>query len=179
MELLETYSLSDIVIFTCMLAVAIKGFFAVFDWGKERLQKVFDKGYDEKERAEKIDSQLGDNTAQIESINQSLMDMDAKIDKLVDVMNRRIDMLVESDKESIKAYITEKHHYFVYDKKWIDDYNLECLSKRFAVYQEEHGNSFIEGLMDEIADLPKRPPTEDDVVKFENTEKYVKRKKNV
>jgi hypothetical protein len=38
---------------------------------------------------------------------------------------------MKSDKDSIKAFITKEHHYFCYEKGWIDDYNLDCLEKRF------------------------------------------------
>ncbi|MCD7810246.1 MAG: hypothetical protein LUG91_00075 [Ruminococcus sp.] len=187
-DLLTSYSVSEILIFCVMLALAVKGVVSFFDWSKERLKKIFDKGYAEKERDKKINDEISDLEKfyeekdvvdkGFENINKALLETNNRIDALVQTMNRRIDTLVESDKESIKAYITEKHHYFVYDKGWIDDYNLECLSKRFAVYKEEHGNSFIEGLMDEIYDLPKRPPSEDGIQeKFENTERYVKQAK--
>ena len=49
------------------------------------------------------------------------------------------------DKEDIKAFITLQHHKFVYEQEWIDDYSMECLEKRFAIYEREHGNSFVLG----------------------------------
>lgn len=85
-------------------------------------------------------------------------------------------MLIESDKESIKAYATERHHFFVYEQGWIDNYSLECLERRFVIYQHENGNSFVEGLMDEIRALPKQPP-EQYKHKFDGTATYVKNAK--
>lgn len=79
-------------------------------------------------------------------------------------------------KESIKAYVTERHHFFVYEHGWIDDYSMECLERRFLIYQHEHGNSFVEGLMDEIRALPKQPP-EQYKHKFDGTATYVKNAK--
>ena len=37
---------------------------------------------------------------------------------------------------------------------------MECIEKRFAIYEREHGNSFVKGLMNEIRALPKRPPAD-------------------
>lgn len=71
------------------------------------------------------------------------------------------------------SYITISHHYFVYLQKWIDDYTLDTLEKRFAVYRQENGNSFVKGLMNEIRALPKQPP-EDDLHKYTCTAEYVR-----
>ena len=89
-----------------------------------------------------------------------------------DLMNTQIELLTESDKEDIKAFITNQHHHFVYQQEWIDDYSMECLEKRFAVYEREHGNSFVLGLMNEIRALPKRPPVEIEH-RYACTAKYV------
>ena len=44
---------------------------------------------------------------------------------------------MNSDKDAIKAFITREHHYFCYQKKWIDDYSLDCIEKRYEHYKEE------------------------------------------
>ena len=85
-------------------------------------------------------------------------------------------MLIESDKEDIKSYVTERHHHFAYEQGWIDDYSLECLERKFVIYRHEHGNSFVEGLMDEIRALPKQPP-EQYKHKFDGTATYVRNAK--
>ena len=85
-----------------------------------------------------------------------------------------IEMLIESDKEDIKAFITLQHHKFVYEQEWIDDYSMECLEKRFAIYEREHGNSFVLGLMNELRALPKRPPREVEH-RYIGTAEYIKK----
>ena len=142
-QLLNNYSLHEILIFLIVLALGIKGFITFWDWAVDRLRKIFHKENQQDLDREKI-HQLSENQ-----------------EKLIDNMSKlteKIDMLIESDKADIKAYITEKHHHFVYDKKWIDDYSLDSLEKRFNHYVEEGGNSFIGGLMSEIRQLPKAPP---------------------
>ena len=67
----------------------------------------------------------------------------------------KVNLLIASDRDDIKSWITEKHHYYCYSQEWIDDYSLDCIEKRFAHYQDEGGNSFIAALMAEIRALPK------------------------
>ena len=82
-------------------------------------------------------------------------------DDILECLSDKIDMLVESDRDSIKAYITEKHHHFCYQVGWIDDFSLECLERRFKHYRDEGGNSFIGGFMDELRNLPKGSAIQD------------------
>lgn len=142
-QLLNNYSLYEILIFLITLALGIKGFFTFWDWAVERLRKIFHKENEQDAEKNKI-QKLSENQIQlIEDVKK---------------LAQKIDMLIESDKADIKAYITEKHHFFVYDKKWIDDHSLDSLEKRFKRYEEEGGNSFVGGLMSEIRQLPKVPP---------------------
>lgn len=74
--------------------------------------------------------------------------------KSLQKLSKEVNALVCSDRDAIKAYITEKHHYFVYKQGWIDDYSLECLEKRFDHYLEYGGNSFVAQEMEELRQLP-------------------------
>ena len=135
----------------------------------------YDKDYKSIEERKKLEEEI-DDLNKFYSEKKKVDDTFAKIDRTFEKINERIDMLIESDKEDIKSYITEKHHFFVYGQGWIDDYSLECLERRFAVYQQEHGNSFVEGLMNEIRALPKQPP-EADKQKYIGTAEYVRNAK--
>jgi hypothetical protein len=42
-ELLQQYSLTDIIVFTTLLALAIKSLITFFDWAHERFEKIFNK----------------------------------------------------------------------------------------------------------------------------------------
>lgn len=140
-ELLENFSIEQILIFGVLLALAIKGVVSFFDWLQDRNKKI----------AKKI--------AQPESLKDKINKNNKEIDDLkksIQVLTKKIDLLIESDKDDIKAYITKQHHHFCYEQGWIDDYSLDCIEKRFGHYEEQGGNSFIQGLMEEIRDLPKR-----------------------
>lgn len=144
-ELLSIYSISEILAIIITLALAIKGVVSFWDWAKERLQKMFNKETQQEKSQQKI-----------EALTESQQQLVEAVKKLTE----KVDMLIDSDKDDIKAYITDKHHYYVYTQKWIDDYTLDCIARRFKHYQDEGGNSFIETLMKELKTLPKQPPRE-------------------
>lgn len=165
-ELFQSYSVSDVVVFAVIFAVAIKESVTFFDWGKERLRKAFDKSSKSEQEKQAIEDR-------VDKLDKLCSETTAAFGKI----NKQIDMLIESDKEDIKSYIVKEHHYFVYTQGWIDDYSMECMERRFAVYRQEHGNSFIEGLMNEIRALPKQPP-ETDRQKYVGTAEFVKNAKH-
>lgn len=142
LELLNNYSVMEIITFIILLSIAVKGVVDFIDWIKGKLKALYTK-----EKSEE------DEIQRITNLETSI----EKINKSVDELTDKINLLVESDKDAIKAYITKEHHYYCYERRWIDDYSLDCLEKRFAHYIEEKGNSFVENLMDEIRALPREP----------------------
>lgn len=170
-ELLTKYSLSDILIFIVLLFFAIKEMVNASDWIRDRIKKINDKGLKAKEEHETLQDEI-DDLNKLYDEKKRIDSNFEKLNKAIDRLNDRIELFTESDKEDIKAFITNQHHYFVYEQGWIDDYSMECLEKRFAVYEKEHGNSFVLGLMNEIRALPKRPPVEIEH-RYTCTAKYV------
>lgn len=139
-ELFTTYSLGEIVAFLVVLAGTVKGFFAFWDWAVDKLRKVFKKESlqeQDKERVKQLETDVKNLTLNIAEIKTA------------------IQLLTQSDKDDIKAWITEKHHYFCYEKRHIDDYSLDCIEKRYKHYKDEGGNSFIKDLMEDLRQLPK------------------------
>lgn len=139
-ELFTTYSLGEMVAFLVILAGAIKGFFAFWDWAVERLRKVFKKETQREQSEERV-NQLEEN---VKNLAANVAEIKAAIQ-----------LLTQSDKDDIKAWITEKHHYFCYEKHYIDDYSLDSIEKRYGHYKEEGGNSFVKDLMMDLRKLPK------------------------
>lgn len=144
-ELLQNFTIEQILMFVVLLAGAIKGVISFFDWVAERLRKVFN-GQTKKEQ----------ETQHVRELIQKLFDMQKKTDEDIKQLSSHIGLLMESDKDDIKAWITREHHYFCYTLGYIDDYSLDCIEKRYKHYQDEGGNSFIADLMKELRALPKR-----------------------
>lgn len=140
-QLFTQYSISEIILFLIVLAIAIKRFIEFADWAKKRTQQAVEE----------------DNVPkQLKKIIQKHEQELNNIKKVLNTLQDSINLLIESDKDDIKQSITKDHHYFCYQLKSIDDYSLDCIEKRFSHYEEEGGNSFVQVLMQEIRALPRK-----------------------
>ena len=146
-ELLSNFSIPQIILFIVLLAIAFKKIADFLDWFSERVTKR-----DNQKHGELIEEQ---------QLHERLNNLEVSVEQMTDSVNKishNLDTLINSDRDDIKAFITREHHYFCYQKGWIDDYSLDCLEKRYEHYIEEKGNSFIKGLMEEVRALPKQEP---------------------
>jgi polyhydroxyalkanoate synthesis regulator phasin len=152
-ELFNKYSISELIIFLVIFCLAVKEIVNLIDWAKERFGENVNKGMEEKEKEKDIQRQLDDIVTENKIIKDTLNALENQMNKLAE----RVNLLISSDKDDIKAYITERHHFFCYKQGWIDDYSLDCLEKRYEHYTAEGGNSFVSDLMKDIRQLPKQP----------------------
>lgn len=143
LELFKNYSIDEIIMFILLWAIAIKGIIDLYDWFKIRFRKPIDKENNEKEKEQEILGKIINHEKQISACKDCLNEI-----------TKSVKILIESDKDDIKAWITEKHHYFCYELGYIDDYNLQCIEARYKHYKEEDGNTFIDGFMEDIRVLP-------------------------
>ena len=164
-ELLTTYDLSEILIFIVLLAVAFKAVSSFIDWARDKRRKVTLKEMQPDELAKQIAQETKDREQQIQELKiqkekegaelrQQIVGIAAQVSSLTD----KINLLVESDKDDIKAFITREYHYFCEQKGWIDDYSMDCIERRYSHYVEEKGNSFVKELMEHLRALPRKPP---------------------
>lgn len=153
-NLLQRYPISEILIFIVLLALAIKGVISFIDWVNEKIRKVFNKEHNKIDEKKEVENRLNQHDQLILSLQQQQVDMDKGVKQLA----AKIDILIASDMDDIRASITKDHHKFCYQKQWIDDFSLECIEKQYSHYVEEGGNSFIKGFMDELRALPKQDP---------------------
>lgn len=142
LELLQNYTVAEIISFTILLALAIKAIISFLDWAKERLFKFFRK----EEKGNSLDDTLS-----------KIIESQEQLSKEIKKINDTIKVLIHSDKDDIKSFITKEYHHFM-AQGWIDDYSLDCIEKRYKHYIDEGGNSFIGQLMVEIRTLPHQPP---------------------
>ena len=152
-ELLSQYTIPQIILFIAALIFIVKGVQDTIDFFKNKYNQKFNKDYDAKTkeiRLEEFYEMTGEQHKEV------MMEME-KVSESVNQLSQRIDKLTESDMHDIKQFIVREYHYFVEQKKWIDDYSLDTILLRYADYKQEGGNSYIEMLIDEIKKLPKHP----------------------
>lgn len=164
LELLSAFSVDQIVVYTIMLILAIKGGVDLVIWAKELYQKKFNKDHLKLNQQEMLEQHYEDcEERHIESIKkyEALL---SEIDSLTETMNTRVDrvearlsQLTKSDMHDIKGWIVEKHHSLMI-QGWVDDFTMDTLEKRYADYVSEDGNSYVKGLMTELRALPHYPP---------------------
>lgn len=150
LELLSKYSMTEIAIIIVLLAVAVKECVSFYDWAKERLKKSFKKNDPAEKVHQDLSKEVNKNKERVEILTQNQEEMKEQLNNLTNL----VQLLISSDKDNIKSWITQQHHYFCYQKKCIDDYSLDCVEKRYSHYIEEHGNSFVADLMEDIRNLP-------------------------
>lgn len=153
-DLVGTYSVQEVLLFIVTFALAIKGFVSFWDWGYARLKQVFKKESDQEQEIDSIQKHFDEHLKDYEIMQNNQ-------NETLRVLTEKINLLIDSDKDSIKSFITERYHHF-YEEGWIDDYSMDCIERRYKHYTDEGGNSFIHDLMEELRALPKRPPHEDD-----------------
>ena len=153
-SVLKDFPISEILLCIIGVLVLIKWIIEYFDWGHKRTKDKYDQEAKRNKDIEDINEKLNQNSEDI----KMLIEMQKQQNEKIEQQNLRIELLIDSDKDDIKAFITEKYHYFVEVKGWIDDYSLDCLERRFQHYKDENGNSFVADLMSEIKRLPKHPP---------------------
>lgn len=147
MELVESYSLHEIVIFLVIFSAAIKGIFDFWDWLKAKVYNHFNKEQSAQDKDVKQDETIKQILATQEILkaeNQEIKDC--------------LQLLIESDKDSIKSFIIKEHHYYCYEREWIDDYSLDAIERRYKHYTDEGGNSFVHTLVEELRALPRKLP---------------------
>lgn len=143
-ELFTQYSISEIVIFSLILAIFVKEAVSVIKFFKGE----FDYTYGNKQKKEE---QIKFFTNEIAEIRENFKQINSRLD----AVSNSIILLTESDKDDIKGWIVSQYHKFM-AQGWIDDFTMDTLEKRYSHYVEEGGNSYIETLMNELRELPKK-----------------------
>lgn len=134
MELLATYSIEQIIIFCIGIAVAGKKLLELVDYYKNKGKQVYEE-----------QSHIEVSLAQIATLAEN-----------IDKINKRLDLLTESDKDDIRSWIVEKYNYYKANpNEKIDSYIMDTIERRFNHYQAEGGNSYISSIVEELREKYK------------------------
>lgn len=146
---------------------------------REKMIKMIDEVSELKKTVEGIDEQMKKTTEEtdekMEELSQKLERREIEntaASKHVEEMGEMITLLVESDKDQIKSYITSEYHKWM-AKEYIDIYAMATIEGIFTNYRKEKGNSFVEGLVRELRKLPKRTEIENPVMDEQWKNKYM------
>lgn len=140
----EQYSPVEIFIFIIVILVGTKMLSSLFEWFYNKLNTYFSKKSEEEEEIDTLKKDYKDTIEELNDINKKLT-----------FLKEQIKVLTDRLQENSKSYIIDKHHYFCYQIKAIDDFSLQSLELRYMYYKSEGGDSYIDGLMQEVRELPK------------------------
>lgn len=149
--LLNQYSFADIIILLITIGIAIKFIGDLWEWFSSRIRKRFNLQSDQQKWQDKIEASIADIKKDTEKFQSQIEDVRYDISMLGEQQENTTERL----QENTRSFIIDKHHYFCYKVKAIDDINLQSLERRYMYYKTAGGDSFIDDLMDEIRELPK------------------------
>ena len=154
MQMLQRYSLTQIVIFLVLFAIATKSIINFWDWAKAKIKDFAKKESIYEDLKASLDEETNIRKQEMKEIKQSVFSIEKIIEKLAD----KVQLLLVSDRDDIKSFITREYNYFVLEKGEIDHYSLQAIEKRYDHYIEEGGNSYVGDLMSALRTLPKVDP---------------------
>lgn len=161
-ELFENFTFSEIILFIILVLVAIREVWSLVEFFIEKGRKKLGKEKSKDKKESDLVNQLASFNDQIQSLlkqekelSESIKSFKKENETRFKEIDSKLDLLTQSDKDSIKSWIVEKHHFFI-EQGWVDDFNMDAIEKRFTHYEQEGGNSYVHDLMMDLRKLPNR-----------------------
>ena len=161
-EIFENFTFSEILLFIFLILAGIKELWSLIDFFISKIQKKFGKEKAKDKKENDLLNQLSNFNDQIQSLVKQEKELSESLILCKDENNARfkeidekLNLLTQSDRDSIKSWIVEKHHFFM-EEGWVDDFNMDAIEKRFTHYEKEGGNSYVLDLMKDLRKLPNR-----------------------
>lgn len=180
--LLNNLSTEGVILTFLLFAVSLKFLWDLFGYIYDKLKGFFDiQSSKERQHEEIINSlnslaqnfkeqkeQNANSQKKVDKISQQLdaqqqqeNDLKAAIERQtneISGLKGQISTLTERTQDSTRAYLIDKHHHFCYQVHGIDDMSMQDIERRFMYYKVAGGDTFIDGLVDEIRALPRLTP---------------------
>lgn len=99
----------------------------------------------------------------IKSIEVHLKNCDESINSInrrIEALEKKTNLLLDSDKEGIKSFIIDKYFEAI-ENKFISIHTLERVEKRYEKYLKENGNTYVGKLMASLRKMPNEPSSID------------------
>lgn len=136
MDILTNYTFADLVIFCGVAFAAFQGIIKGAQSINDHFQLFMTK---------RLSKKLEDS--EIKKLRAELIER-------VGIIEKQLAVLLESDKSRIKGEILRYHQECMKNGQ-IDHRTYEYLHQQYAAYKQEGGNSFVDGLMEDIDHLKK------------------------
>lgn len=123
------------------------------------------------ETQRELNGKIDNLTVMIEETKQKDKDQDSMIEtkmielnttmsdfrKDINANKDQLDVLIASDKESIKSFIVSCYYQAKSDG-YVNSHLMQIIEERYETYKKENGNSYVGGLMNELRAFPHTAP---------------------
>lgn len=123
------------------------------------------------ETQRELNGKIDNLTVMIEETKQKDKDQDSMIETKMNELNTtmsdfrkdinankdQLDVLISSDKESIKSFIVSCYYQAKSDG-YVNSHLMQIIEERYETYKRENGNSYVSGLMNELRAFPHTTP---------------------
>lgn len=150
-QLLSQYSIETLIILIALLGFSIKAMSELWEWFYNKFKEHFSFRTQRDQDHQQLIEEIKELSSDIKATKAEVHQLENNMSQFSDQMK----ITTERLQENARNYIIDKHHYFCYQVKAIDDLSLQSLERRFLYYKAAGGNSFIDGLMEEIRELPR------------------------
>lgn len=114
----------------------------------------------------KLDADRQDSLEAREDVYGRMETYESKLVELHSTLSNIKDnqvLLIESDKETIKSYITDRY-FEAMEHGYIPYHQLQNVESMYKKYLEENGNTFVETIMKTLRNLPSHPEDDTKIV---------------
>lgn len=123
------------------------------------------------ETQRELNGKIDNLTVMMEETKQKDRDQDSMLETKMNELNTtmsefrkdinankdQLDVLIASDKESIKSFIVSCY-YQVKSDGYVNSHLMQIIEERYETYKRENGNSYVSGLMNELRAFPHTAP---------------------
>lgn len=123
------------------------------------------------ETQRELNGKIDNLTVMIEETKEKDKDQDSMIETKMTELNTtmsdfrkdinankdQLDVLIASDKESIKSFIVSCYYQAKSDG-YVNSHLMQIIEERYETYKKENGNSYVGGLMNELRAFPHTTP---------------------
>ena len=149
--LFSQYSIEVLILLIVMLGLSIKVISELWEWFYNKFKDHFSFRTQRDQDHQQLISEIKELSSEIKSTKEEIQFLKQDMNQF----SKEMKITTERLQENTRNYIIDKHHYFCFKIKAIDDLSLQSLERRFLYYKAAGGNSFIDGLMEEIRKLPR------------------------
>lgn len=157
--LFSQYSTESIILFIMAIAIAIKAVSELWEYFYNKLRKYFNYQTKKEQTYSDLMESISNLETSLSTLRQKeIVSIYEKVDLSVkrnEEVKAQVSLITERLQETTRGHIIDKHHYFCYELRYIDDLSLQSLEREYLYYKASGGDTYVDGLMEDMRELPR------------------------